>query len=163
LRQRRLRRDIVLLAEVIQCEAQSESGPWRRFRWSSWRSRGRAADRGARPPPRAAAAARAVAGIRSVLTRPAARAPPAGRAGGGGGGGPIIGPLTVSSNPNYFQDPSGHALLLAGSHTWNNLQDWGADATLQTLDFDAYVAFLVKHGHNFTLLWRTELTKFCGL
>src|SRR5262245_33080573 len=82
---------------------------------------------------------------------------------GGMGGGAVSGPLTVSSNPHYFQDASGHALLLVGSHTWNNLQDWGADATLQTLDFDAYVAFLVKHGHNFTLLWRTELPKFCGL
>jgi hypothetical protein len=25
------------------------------------------------------------------------------------------------------------------------------------------VSFLVAHGHNFTLLWRSELTKFCGL
>jgi hypothetical protein len=83
--------------------------------------------------------------------------------GTGGGGSGVMGPLKVSSNPNYFQDASGRALLLAGSHTWNNLQDWGADGTPQALDYDAYVAFLVKHGHNFTLLWRTELPKFCGL
>src|SRR5262249_20668221 len=48
-------------------------------------------------------------------------------------------------------------------HTWNNLQDWGANGTPQPFDFTAYVNFLVSHGHNFTLLWRTELPKFCGL
>ena len=37
------------------------------------------------------------------------------------------GPLVVSSNPHYFQDAHGHALALAGSQTWNTLQDWGTD------------------------------------
>jgi Putative collagen-binding domain of a collagenase len=75
----------------------------------------------------------------------------------------LPGPLTQSPNPNYFQDSSGHALLLAGSHTWNDFQDWGTAGTTQTLDFTAYTKFLQAHGHNFTLLWRTELPKFCGL
>jgi hypothetical protein len=30
------------------------------------------------------------------------------------------------------------------------------------LDFSAYVNFLTAHGHNFTLLWITEMPKFCG-
>ena len=76
----------------------------------------------------------------------------------------ITGPLAMSpANPRYFVDPSGKAVLLAGSHTWNNLQDWGTNGTPRTLDFTAYVSFLASHGHNFTLLWRTELPTFCGL
>ena len=86
----------------------------------------------------------------------------------GSGDGPqgqagLPGPLTQSPNPNYFQDSSGHALLLAGSHAWNDFQDWGTAGTPQSLDFTAYTKFLQAHGHNFTLLWRTELPKFCGL
>jgi hypothetical protein len=72
----------------------------------------------------------------------------------------ITGPLTVSSNPNYFQDAGGRVLILNGSHTWNNVQDWGANGKLAPLDFNAYVRFLTAHGHNFTLLWYTELPKF---
>src|SRR5262245_47403265 len=37
--------------------------------------------------------------------------------GGSGGGSGLPGPLTQSMNPNYFQDSTGRALLLAGSHT----------------------------------------------
>ena len=75
----------------------------------------------------------------------------------------IIGPLAASANPNYFQDASGSVLILNGSQTWNTLQDWGTNGSLQPLDFDAFVKFLTAHGHNFTLLWRVELPKFCGL
>jgi glucose/arabinose dehydrogenase/PKD repeat protein len=74
---------------------------------------------------------------------------------------PVAGPLTVSANPNYFQNANG-PLILNGSHTWNNLQDWGTNDSLQTLDFNAYVNTLVAHGHNFTYLWYIELPKFCG-
>jgi hypothetical protein len=76
---------------------------------------------------------------------------------------PITGPLTVSSNPRYFQDPSGRIVLLNGSQTWNTFQDWGTDGTVQPLDFDAFVKFLSDHGHNFTLLWRVEQPRFCHL
>src|SRR6185369_5123221 len=91
-----------------------------------------------------------------------------GRSGAGGGGGavttrgPLPGPLRPSSNPRYFADANGRALALVGSHTWNNLQDWGASGMPQPLDFTAYTNFLVAHGHNFTLMWQTELAKFCG-
>ncbi len=76
---------------------------------------------------------------------------------------PILGPLTVSSNPHYFQDAGGHPLILNGSQTWNTFQDWGTEGSVQALDFDAFVKFLLAHGHNFTLLWTVEMPKFCGL
>lgn len=76
---------------------------------------------------------------------------------------PITGELTVSSNPHYFKDAKGAALILNGSQTWNTLQDWGTDGSVEGLDFDAFVKFLTAHGHNFTLLWNVEMPKFCGL
>ena len=69
----------------------------------------------------------------------------------------------LASTPNYFTDDTGKAVYLTGSHTWNNLQDWGNEGSIQPLDFTAYVNMLVTHGHNFTLLWRTELPRFCGM
>jgi hypothetical protein len=76
---------------------------------------------------------------------------------------PISGPLRASVNPNYFEDASGNALILCGSQTWNTLQDWGSNGSIQKLDFDQFVGFLKTHNHNFTLLWSTELPKFHGL
>ena len=76
---------------------------------------------------------------------------------------PIERPLRACRNPNYFEDTSGNPLVLCGSQTWNTLQDWGTGGTVQPLDFDAFVSFLKTHGHNFTLLWRTELPKFSNL
>ncbi|HSB85640.1 MAG TPA: putative collagen-binding domain-containing protein, partial [Ilumatobacteraceae bacterium] len=53
--------------------------------------------------------------------------------------------------------------LLTGSHTWNNLQDWGTDGVVNPIDFDAYVSMLVKNHHNFTFVWTVELPHFCNL
>ena len=75
----------------------------------------------------------------------------------------VAGPLTASGNPNYFKDANGAVLILNGAQTWNTLQDWGSNGTVEKLDFVAYVKFLTAHGLNFTLLWTTELPKFCGL
>ena len=76
----------------------------------------------------------------------------------------IVAPLRASTtNPNYFVDSSGKAVLLTGSHTWNNLQDWGANGSIQSLDFNAYVNMLKTWHQNFTLLWHTELPHFCNL
>jgi hypothetical protein len=75
----------------------------------------------------------------------------------------INGPLRQSNNPNYFQDANGAPLILCGSHSWNTLQDWGTDGVVRPVDFDAFVRFLKDHGHNFTLLWYTELPKFRSL
>lgn len=78
--------------------------------------------------------------------------------------GPAKGPLRAHpDNPRYFTDGTGKAVYLTGSHTWNTLQDWGTDGTVRPLDFDAFVNFLKTHGHNFTLLWYTELPRFRGL
>lgn len=76
-------------------------------------------------------------------------------------GDPISKPLKAHpTNPNYFTDGSGKAIYLTGSHTWNNLQDWGTNDTIQPLDFAAYLKMLVEHNHNFTLIWMTELPTF---
>jgi len=75
----------------------------------------------------------------------------------------IDGPLVASRNPNYFRDAKGNVLILNGSQTWNTLQDWGSDGSPQVLDFPAFIRFLAGHGHNFTLLWRVEMPKFCSL
>ncbi len=79
-----------------------------------------------------------------------------------GSAAPVAGPLIASGNPNYFKDANGGVLILNGSQTWNTLQDWGSNGSLQTLDFSAFVKFLGAHEHNFTLLWTTEMPKFCG-
>jgi hypothetical protein len=77
---------------------------------------------------------------------------------------PITAPLkALATNPNYFTDGTGKAIYLTGSHTWNNLQDWGTNDSIQPLNFTAYVKMLVAHNHNFTLLWATELPRFRGL
>ena len=79
------------------------------------------------------------------------------------------GPLTVSAtNPRYFTaagDTAGRkAVYLTGSHIWNNLHDGmgpgtGCAETPERLDYDAYLDFLVDHGHNFIRLWRWEQFK----
>jgi hypothetical protein len=69
-------------------------------------------------------------------------------------------PLRASKNPNYFMDSSDTPLILCGSQTWNTLQDWGTGGSVQPLDYVAFVNFLKTHGHNFTLLWYTELPRF---
>jgi hypothetical protein len=53
------------------------------------------------------------------------------------------GPLRVHpANPRYFTDGSGRAVILTGSHTWGNFQDY-TYATLPSppaMDFDMYLA-----------------------
>jgi Putative collagen-binding domain of a collagenase len=83
--------------------------------------------------------------------------------GAGGAMTPIQRPLRQSRNPNYFEDASGTPLILCGSQTWNTLQDWGTEGRVRPVDFEAFVRFLKSHGHNFTLLWCTELPKFRSL
>jgi hypothetical protein len=72
-------------------------------------------------------------------------------------------PLKVSANSHYFKDAQGTALILNGSQTWNTFPDWDTDGSAQAVDFAAFVKFLTAHGHNFTLLWTVEMSKFCGL
>jgi hypothetical protein len=63
-------------------------------------------------------------------------------------------------NPRYFSDGSRHsdgslkAIYLTGAHTWNSLVDmWDEKGPRAEFDFDAYLRFLQRHGHNFIRLW----------
>jgi len=70
---------------------------------------------------------------------------------------PAAGPLRVHpKNPRYFTDGSGKAVYLTGSHTWPNLVDIGAGDPPARFDFDAYLKFLLRYGHNFIRLWTWE-------
>ncbi len=74
-------------------------------------------------------------------------------------GTPAAGPLRIGTvNPRYFTDGSGKIIFLTGSHTWGNLQDYTYDKlpSPPALDFDAYLAFLQRHNHNFFRLWAWE-------
>jgi len=63
------------------------------------------------------------------------------------------GPLKVHpTNSRYFMDKSGQAILLTGSHTWNNLVDSG----LSPFDFTKYLDMLQAYQHNFIRLWAWE-------
>ncbi len=53
-------------------------------------------------------------------------------------------------------------MVLAGSHTWDDSQDLATSASPAPFDFNAYVQFLVGHGHNATILWKKDLPQFCG-
>ena len=71
------------------------------------------------------------------------------------------GPLRVcQANPRYFADAAGRPVLLVGSHVWNSLQDMGQDDPPAPFDWDAYLAFLETHGHNFIRLWHWDLTEW---
>ncbi|MEK7675952.1 MAG: DUF6298 domain-containing protein [Verrucomicrobiota bacterium] len=60
-------------------------------------------------------------------------------------------------NPRYFTDDSGRAILLTGSHTWNNLVDMGPADPPARFDYDAYLDWLAAYPHNFFRLWTWEL------
>ncbi len=69
---------------------------------------------------------------------------------------PAKGPLRVHpTNHRYFTDGSGKAILLTGSHTWANFQNnrYEKAPSPPKLDFDAYLAFMQQHNHNFFRLW----------
>jgi len=73
------------------------------------------------------------------------------------------GPLrALASNPRYFTDGSGKAILLTGSQTWDTFQDMDQGSSPAAFDFTAYVNFLKSHGHNVTILWRKDLPTYCN-
>jgi hypothetical protein len=80
------------------------------------------------------------------------------------GSGPITAPLRVSSvNSHWLFDANGKAVYLAGSHTWNDMQDLGqVGSTEPAFDFTSYVNFLLAHGQNDTILWRKDLPTYCN-
>ena len=75
------------------------------------------------------------------------------------------GPLRVlPSNPRWFTDDSGRAVYLAGTHNWSNFQDNGhrrpVTGDAPAFDYDGYLEFLSRRGHNFFRLWRWEVPRF---
>ncbi len=82
-------------------------------------------------------------------------------------GTPATGPLRpLESNPRWFADGSGKAVLLVGSHTWQNLQDNGLlmkGATADpppVFDYAGYLDSLARWHHNFFRLWRWETARW---
>ncbi len=72
---------------------------------------------------------------------------------------PASGPLKPHpANARYFADGEGRAVLLVGAHTWNNLVDMGRSDPPEPFDFQAYLRFLRKYGHNFIRLWTWDCT-----
>ncbi len=72
---------------------------------------------------------------------------------------PTRGPLRRhAANPRYFADATGRPVYLTGAHTWPNLVDQGLTDPPPRFDFDAYLDFLARHGHNFIRLWTWEPT-----
>jgi Family of unknown function (DUF6298)/Putative collagen-binding domain of a collagenase len=72
-------------------------------------------------------------------------------------GSPATGPLRAHpSNPRYFVDGSGKAVLLTGLHTWANFSDNGFGDPPPVFDYRAYLDFLVANNLNFTRLWAWE-------
>lgn len=70
---------------------------------------------------------------------------------------PINGPLKASpGNPNYFTDYSGRAILLTGSHTWENFQDIYSEENLPKLDWKEYLDMMESKRHNFMRFWVWE-------
>lgn len=61
------------------------------------------------------------------------------------------------ANPRYFTDGTGRAILLTGSHTWNNLVDMGPTDPPATFDYDKYLDWLGAYPHDFFRLWTWEL------
>lgn len=64
------------------------------------------------------------------------------------------------ANPRYFADATGRAVLLTGSHVWDNLIDMGEADPPPVFDYDAYLANLKAWNHNFFRLWTWELVNW---
>ncbi|MEW6235853.1 MAG: DUF6298 domain-containing protein [Candidatus Omnitrophota bacterium] len=70
------------------------------------------------------------------------------------------GPLRVcESNPRYFCG-GGKAILLTGSHVWNNFVDMGESDPPAPFDYAAYLDWMKKLNHNFIRLWTWELASW---
>jgi hypothetical protein len=63
-------------------------------------------------------------------------------------------------NPRYFQNESGQAVYLTGSHTWSNMQDNGTVDPPPSFNYSAYLDFLTARNHNFFILWAWEQSKW---
>ncbi len=74
---------------------------------------------------------------------------------------PTNGPLRLGGrNPCYFHDRDGEPVYLTGSHTWSSFQECSSGNPEVEFDFAEYVAWLVRHGHNFIRGWHWEQTSW---
>ncbi|MAF09283.1 hypothetical protein CMK11_02430 [Candidatus Poribacteria bacterium] len=62
------------------------------------------------------------------------------------------------TNPRYVSPDGERAILLVGSHTWDNLKDMGRDDPPAPFDWEGYLDFLTRHDHNFMRLWAWDHT-----
>lgn len=109
-----------------------------------------------------AAGACAAAWVRAASEHTTIAAPPDAsedRSAADAGVAAATGPLKPHpANPRYFANGEGRAVLLVGSHTWNNLVDMGRDEPPVAFDFERYLRFLRRYGHNFIRLWTWDCT-----
>lgn len=74
---------------------------------------------------------------------------------------PTNGPLRACpDNPRYFADADGKVILLVGSHVWYNLVDMGPEDPPKPFDYEAYLDWMSKYGHNFMRMWTWEMTQW---
>lgn len=64
------------------------------------------------------------------------------------------------TNPRYFADPSGRAVLLTGSHTWLVLQDGGVTNPPPRFDYDLWLRWMDRKGHRFFRMWCWEQSRW---
>ncbi|MDA1192733.1 MAG: DUF6298 domain-containing protein [Candidatus Poribacteria bacterium] len=70
-------------------------------------------------------------------------------------------PLKVHpTNPRYVTPDGERAILLVGSHTWDNLKDMGKTDPPAPFDWHAYLDMLASHHHNFIRLWAWDHTQW---
>lgn len=66
------------------------------------------------------------------------------------------------SNPRYFTDDTGEAILLTGSHTWSTLVDNGGSDPPQRFNYQEYLDTLTTLNHNFFRMWTWEQSRWSG-
>ena len=71
----------------------------------------------------------------------------------------VAGVLRPSPAGSFFSDGV-HEVLLAGSHTWNSLQDLGFTSPPPVFDYSAYLDSLERWNHNFFRLYVWEQGSF---
>lgn len=69
-----------------------------------------------------------------------------------------LGPLRrdAGASANYLVRPDNVPVFLAGSHTWDTIQDFRVAAATPAFDFPAFASWLASLGHNFTRLWHWD-------
>ncbi|MDP1676606.1 MAG: DUF6298 domain-containing protein [Bacteroidota bacterium] len=64
------------------------------------------------------------------------------------------------TNPRYFTDDNGEAILLTGSHTWSTLVDNGGSDPPPQFNYQEYLDTLTTLNHNFFRMWTWEQSRW---